>query len=237
MTRRSRSTPERGALPPAPPPRPRHPSTPREGELLEAERALSRKVAERDHLFEEARQVRRASQDSMRRFHLGEDPGAALRALAPRVRRLQHPAEGGEGIASDALQEYAEARLLEAVVRKRPLPSLSTLGVPVEAYLGALGDLVGEVRRLTVAALGDEHLSDAEGYLDLMDALLHALLRFEAPRGIIALKPKQDLARSLVERTRGDVALARVLRRAARAVGADGDRMLAEGLKASGRLG
>ncbi|MDE1820474.1 MAG: translin family protein [Euryarchaeota archaeon] len=194
-------------------------------------------MEERDRLFEEARVVRRAAQDAMRRFHAGEDPGATLRALAPRVRRLQHLGEGGEGIVGDALQEYAEARFLEAVVGKRPLPSLTALEVPVEAYLGAMGDVVGEVRRLAVAALGEELLSEAEGYLDLMDAMLHALLRFEAPRGIIALKPKQDVARSLVERTRAEVALARVLRRAARAVGAEGDRMVAEGLKAAGRLG
>jgi predicted translin family RNA/ssDNA-binding protein len=39
-------------------------------------------------------------------------------------------------------------------------------------------------------------------------------LRFEGPRSIISLKPKQDAARSLVEKTRGDVALAEVLHRA-----------------------
>lgn len=229
MTKRSRSI--RRAVP-----GPHHPSAPSEAVLAEAERALAERIRSRDRLFEEARQVRRQAQDAMRRFHAGEDPVRELRALIPRVRRLQREGEGAEGIVADALQEYAEARFLAAVVHGLPLPSLRELEVPVEVYLTGLGDLVGEVRRLAVAALGQEDLVGAERLLELMEALLHALLRFEAPRGIIAIKPKQDVARSLLERTRGEIALATVLHRAAKAVGAQGDRMVAEGLKAAGRL-
>lgn len=224
MTRRSPSSPDR---------RTPHPSTPREKDLRKAESLLARRVVERDQLFEEARTVRRASQDAMRRLHAGEDPSRELRRLAPRAQRLQRGGHAVDTLVLDALQEYAEARLLEAVVNDEPLPSSDELQVPVEAYLAGLGDLVGEVRRLTVAALGDERLAEAEGLLGLMDALLHALLRFEAPRGIIALKPKQDVARLLVERSRGELALAKVLRRAARAAGAQEQRLVSEGLKAT----
>lgn len=202
---------------------------------MEAERTLAQHVRERDLLFEEARTVRRAAQDAMRRIHAGEDPGADLQRLGTRALSL---ASRAQGIGEDALQEYAEAKLLEAVVHRRGLPTARTLGVPVEVYLLGLGDLVGEVRRLAVAATGREDLEDAEELLGLMEDLLHALLRFEAPRSLVSLKPKQDAARGMIERTRAEISLAKVLRRAARAVGAArGDDLVSEGLKAAQRVG
>jgi predicted translin family RNA/ssDNA-binding protein len=47
-----------------------------------------------------------------------------------------------------------------------------------------------------------------------MDALTRDLLRFDTTRAIVQLKPKQDTARSLLERTRGEVVMARLHLRA-----------------------
>ena len=47
-----------------------------------------------------------------------------------------------------------------------------------------------------------------------MEELTQALLRFDTSRAIVQLKPKQDQARTLVERTRGEVVMARFLARA-----------------------
>lgn len=174
----------------------------------------------------------------MRRIHAGEDPAVELRALSVRARDLQRHPETAGGLGEDALQEYAEARLLEAVARRRGLPTARALGIPLEPYLLGLGDLVGEVRRLTISAMGREDLDEAEDLLVLMEDLLHALLRFEAPRSIVSLKPKQDAARGMVEKTRSELALARVLRKAAHVVGREQGRgLVSEGLKAAHRVG
>lgn len=225
MTRRSRNSPR------VPVRRP-HPSAPAARDLLEAEGALAVRVQERDRLADEARVLRRASQDAMRAIHAGERSRTDWHGLEKLARALVRSSAGQEGVAGDAVQEYAEARLLQAVVARRPLPSARVLGVPVEDYLTALGDLVGEVRRLAVSAMGREDLTEAVELLSLMDDLLHALLRFEAPRSLVQLKPKQDAARGMVERTRSELALAQVLRRAARAVGARrGEPLFSEGFK------
>ena len=71
-----------------------------------------------------------------------------------------------------------------------------------------------EVRRLVVDCLGREALADAERYLALMGRLTEVLLRFDTARAIVQLKPKQDQARGLLERTRGELAMARLLLRA-----------------------
>ena len=47
-----------------------------------------------------------------------------------------------------------------------------------------------------------------------MEAVYRTLLHFETPRAIVPLKPKQDQARALLERTRGDVTMATVIARA-----------------------
>jgi translin len=47
-----------------------------------------------------------------------------------------------------------------------------------------------------------------------MESLYHTLLGFETARAIVSLKPKQDTARALLERTRGEVTMARLLHRA-----------------------
>ena len=59
-------------------------------------------------------------------------------------------------------------------------------------------------------AVAADDLDRAESYLELMASLYHTLMRFDTTRAIVPLKPKQDTARSLLERTRGEVVMARV---------------------------
>ena len=62
--------------------------------------------------------------------------------------------------------------------------------------------------------LGQDDVAGAEAELALMERLTRALLRFDTTRAIVQLKPKQDTARALLERTRGEVVMARFLARA-----------------------
>lgn len=154
----------------------------------------------------------------MARIHEGRGVHDEIVGLARSARALAeraHGEAGGDrGLAHDALQESAEAILLDCVVRGATFPSPRDLGLGPEEYLSGLGDLVGEMRRLTLSALSTGKLEDAEERLREMESVFRTLLRFEGPRAIISLKPKQDAARSILEKTRGDVALAQVLARA-----------------------
>jgi translin len=154
----------------------------------------------------------------MARIHEGRPVAGEIARIAREARALAARVQGGGaadgGLVHDALQECVEAILLQRVVERRSFPSPKELGVAPEAYLAGLADLVGEVRRLALAALAEGALDDAVRYLALMESVYRTLARFESPRAIVQLKPKQDSARALVERTRGDVALASVLARA-----------------------
>ena len=153
----------------------------------------------------------------MRRLHRGEGDLAGevdgLRAeLRTLVEELAGPLREEAALADDALQEATEALLLDAVIHDRSWPAPSELGVPIESYLLGLGDLAGEVRRLVLAELSAGRLPAAEARLALLEELYHTLMRFDAPRAVVSLLPMQVVARALLERTRGEVTLARLLR-------------------------
>ena len=182
------------------------------------ERHLTARESRRRRLFERARALRRLSQQTMTRIHAGSAKPAELERIRRELVRLAGalPTEfpGDEGIAEDALQEAVEALLLEAAADGRPFPTPQELGVPPEPYLLGLGDVVGEIRRLTLADLTRGEIGRAAERLALMEAVYHTLLGFETARAIVSLKPKQDTARALLERTRGEVTMAQLLHRA-----------------------
>ncbi len=179
---------------------------------------LRQRELRREELYQQARRLRRLAQGTMNRLHLGVAEPTELvgvrTALGELSARLRREGRADEPLAHDALQEGVEACLLGAIVAAEPMPGPAELDVEPEPYLLGLGDVVGEVRRLALQRLGADDVAGAERYLRLMEELTHALLRFDTSRAIVQLKPKQDTARSLVERTRGEVVMARFLARA-----------------------
>jgi translin len=198
--------------------RPAEPPALSDTTLAEIERHLKQRERRRDELVERARQLRRQSQFVMHQLHQGRRLEEAIREVRAGARELtdavrtEPGAEAGPVLA--ALQECVEATLLDATFQGGELPGPADIGVEPEPYLLGLGDVIGELRRRVLEALSDGELAEAERLLALMEELTQALARFEAPRSIVALKPKQDTARALVERTRGDLTLARLLHRA-----------------------
>lgn len=187
--------------------------------LLEIEAHLKARESRRDLLYERARHLRRRAQRVMQRIHGAGVVPEELEELRSELRTLgagsaDGPPGGDAAVIQDALQEAVEALLLGSVVGGTDPPTPSGLGVPPEVYLLGLGDLVGEIRRLALRALAEERTEAALALLNRMETYYQQLLRFEAPRSIVALKPKQDTARALLERTRGEVTLGLLLTRA-----------------------
>jgi translin len=189
-----------------------------EATLAGIEAHLRQRELRREELYQRARRLRRLAQSTMSRLHAERVVPPAVadvrRDLAELADWLRREGRGDEGLALDALQEGVEAVLLAAIVDGAPLPGPSDLGVDPEAYLLGLGDVVGEVRRRVLDRLAHDDLAGAEAHLALMDVLTRDLLRFDTTRAIVQLKPKQDTARSLLERTRGEVVMARLHLRA-----------------------
>ncbi len=189
-----------------------------EATLSAIEQHLKQREERRDALLDRARKLRRQAQFVMNQLHQGRRLEEALAELRAGARALTASVREEPGVdpgaAVTALQECVEGLLLAATLAGEKLPGPDELGVEPEPYLLGLGDLVGELRRHVLQELSEGALAEAEEMLMLMEELTHVLARFEAPRAIVALKPKQDQARAILERTRGDLTLARLLARA-----------------------
>ncbi len=181
--------------------------------IARIEAGLDEKDRVREATLKAARGITRLAGTAIRGMHRGEAVDGDLATLRKEVaalrRRLRgHPAFWLGGTVEGALQEAAEAAIVHAIVGKRPLPTPEDLGVTPEAYVLGLGDAVGEMRRFALDQIRFGRMDDASRLVDAMEEVFHALLRFDYPDAIVAVRHKQDVARSLLERTRGELAVA-----------------------------
>jgi translin len=96
------------------------------------------------------------------------------------------------------------------ILNNEGLPDPETLHTSNTSYLTGLCDVVGELRRKALDAMMKNDLDAAHRYLDIMEDMYDAILRFDYPSSLVPIKRKQDVLRTLVEKTQGELAIASV---------------------------
>ncbi len=110
------------------------------------------------------------------------------------------------GYTQDAYKEFAEASIVYALLAGESLPDPDDLEVEYAAYLGGLGEAVGELRRRTLDVLRRNQTEEAERLLEVMDEIYGLLVKVDYPDAITGkLRRLTDVVRGIVERTRGDL--------------------------------
>lgn len=105
-----------------------------------------------------------------------------------------------------AYQELAEAVNLLSLIEHGKFTAPHEYGIPSRPYLTGLADAIGELRRAALDFLRKDDVDRAEGLLNTMDEILEGLQTFDYPNALVPdLRRKCDVARSLIERTRGDL--------------------------------
>jgi translin len=123
-----------------------------------------------------------------------------------RSRLAQHPAVLAAGYTQDALKEYAEARLLYAMVRDKPLPAAVDIAVEPAAYLNGLAEAASELRRYILDGLRHGDVQSGERLLVSMDDVYSLLITVDYPDAVTGgLRRTTDALRAVLERTRGDL--------------------------------
>lgn len=110
------------------------------------------------------------------------------------------------GMFSAALQEYAEANIFLTLVKECRFVTPKEINVPSIDFTLGLADVVGEYRRLALDALREGDSEKGEECLRVMDEIFIELLALdEAYMLVPGLRRKSDVARKIIETTRGDI--------------------------------
>ena len=164
--------------------------------------------------------------NSIRAVHRQQWDDAVARASE--CRRLIEEARGAlrsfpsiyyAGFLHDAEKEYVEAVVTYSVLRGDPLPSPDSLGVNDPAYLNGLAEAIGELRRFLLDRLREGDFERGDELLATMDDIHDVLASLDYPDALTAgLRRSTDVARSILERTRGDLTASAVQARLTRAL-------------------
>ena len=171
------------------------------------------RTAMRDQALGEARQLTRACSLAIRAVHRGDKEVMEghlrdARSLADKLRNdlTNHPDLFFAGYTQDALKEFVEASVTCALIQSQPLQTPEELHVEEATYLNGLAEVVGELRRRILDILRSGYSQEAERLLDFMDEIYSVLVTMDYPDAITnGLRRQTDLARGIIEKTRGDV--------------------------------
>jgi translin len=109
------------------------------------------------------------------------------------------------GFIHDAEKELAEGRITYALVTNQPFPSSEDVGVDPSAFLKGMAESIGELRRHILDLMRQGELKRCEDLLQAMDDIYFVLVSMDYPDGVThGLRRLTDVARSIIERTRGD---------------------------------
>ena len=190
------------------------------GLSADLQRRFDEKMTAREAALPAARQAIRTSANAIRAIHRGEgkeaeqlleQAAAALRDGEAAV--ADHPDVRFAGFLHDAQKEYAEARLTQAVLGGTELPEPEEIAVTAAAYLNGMSEAIGECRRAVLDHLRQGDVSRAEELLQAMDDMYYVLVSMDYPDAITGnLRRSTDVARSIIEKTRGDLSISLVQR-------------------------
>ncbi len=112
------------------------------------------------------------------------------------------------GMLSAAFQEYSEANIFLILVKEDRFVTPTEINVPSVDYVLGLADVIGEYRRLALDNLREGEIVKGEKCLEIMDKIFIQLLALdEAYMLVPGLRHKSDIARRIIESTRGDITL------------------------------
>lgn len=108
-------------------------------------------------------------------------------------------------ITNDGVEEYAELEILNALVNDQTIPRPQELKIPSWVWISSVGDVIGELRRLTLNCIIRDEIDKAEHYIAHMQDIFKEIRGLSFSKNLIPnLRKKTDVARILVERTESD---------------------------------
>ncbi len=181
--------------------------------LKEIQKELAQKEDLRKVAQEKMRKITSLSKQAILRSHMKRHKEAKEEIAKAKqlVTELQKQAEESPsiiygGMFSEALQEYSEANILVTLIAEARFITPQELNVPPVDYVLGLADVIGEYRRLALDALREGDVERGEQCLQTMDEIHIELLALDEEYMLVpGLRRKSDVARRIIEATRGDI--------------------------------
>ena len=171
------------------------------------------RTAARDQALSQARQLTRECSLAIRAVHRDDVDvmqnhlnEAHQIADALRSSLADHPDLFHTGYTQDALKEFVEANVTCALIRNEALQTPTELDVDPATYLNGLAEVVGELRRRALDILRHGYSVEVERLLGYMDEIYSVMVTMDYADAIThGLRRQTDIARGIIEKTRGDI--------------------------------
>jgi translin len=181
--------------------------------LEKIQEELSGREEVREEVQRDMRKATRLSKQAIQVTHQErfDDAKAMLKEAKSLFVKLQetakdHPYLLYSGSVGAAFEEHAEAYILLTLIQEDRFASPKEIGVPLTPYVLSLGDVVGELRRRTLDLIRRGNVKAAEKTLERMEQIYSDLMALDEAYIIVkGLRRKGDVARRLIEITRGDI--------------------------------
>jgi translin len=181
--------------------------------LREVKNELERKEKVRQNVQTDMRKATSLSKQAILYIHqkklrearkLVEKAGEIIQSLGKTSETCPEIVHGG--LFNAARQEYSEANIFLRLVEESRFVTPEEVRVPSIDYVLGLADVIGEYRRLALDALREGNARKGENCLRTMDEIYVELMAMdEAYMLVPGLRRKCDVARKIIETTRGDI--------------------------------
>ncbi len=143
--------------------------------------------------IEKAKRMLRETKDLFKKFH---------------SKCVNYPELVHSGIVDAAFEEYAEAQIFLSLVQNGSFVGPEEIDVPPISYVLGLTDVIGELRRRALDSLRKGDFKSAEKCLELMETIYIEVMGMEEAYMLVpGLRRKCDLARRIIETTRGELTI------------------------------
>jgi translin len=181
--------------------------------LKKVKKELTQKDKVRENAHDSMRKATSLSKQAILRIHQKkiEEAKVLIENAREMISSLQDSAKEYpeiiySGMFSAALQEYSEANIFLRLIEESRFVTPKDINVPAVDYVLGLADVVGEYRRLALDALREGDAKKGEKCLKIMDEIYVELMAMdEAYMLVPGLRRKCDIARRIIETTRGDI--------------------------------
>ncbi|MFP4143041.1 MAG: translin family protein [Thermoplasmata archaeon] len=178
--------------------------------VKDIDETLEDKDTVRELAMKSSRAIRRISKNVIQDIHRSKEIDHPLKEAQKEIHKLKsiiedHPELYHSGFLRNGLQEYAEAHILLSLSEGEKPKSPEKLDITPSSYLLGLADVVGELRRMILDELTEGDVERAKELHEKMEVIKNMIMDFDYPNAIVPIRNKQDMARNLVEKTRGDI--------------------------------